>query len=74
MHSCHSQTAMYSLQYEYYKLLQGRERNNKMQLIWCLLSIVYPNTFQTSLCPSSGEQDCTTAYGVRHCNKRRKIV
>jgi len=28
-----------------------------MQLIWCLLSNFYLNTFRASLCPSSGEQD-----------------
>ena len=37
----------------------GEEREtNKMQLIWCLLSNSYLNMFQSSLCPSSGEQEC----------------
>ena len=38
---------------------QGEAREtNKMQLIWCLLSNFYLNMFRSSLCPSSGEQEC----------------
>jgi len=35
-----------------------------MQLIQCLLSNFYPNMFQASLCPSSGEQDCVLLHMV----------
>ena len=37
---------------------------NKMQLIRCLLSNFYLNTFRASLCPSSGEQECALPYMV----------
>jgi len=40
---------------------------NKMQLIWCLLSIVYLNMFRASLCPSSEEQDCVLPNMVLQC-------
>ena len=35
-----------------------------MQLIWCLLSYFYLNTFRASLCPSSGEQECALPHTV----------
>ena len=39
-----------------------KRETNKMQLIWCLLSNFYLNMFRASLCPSSGEQECTLAH------------
>ena len=42
---------------------------NKMLLILCLLSNFYLNMFRASLCPSSGEPDSITGYGVLHCNR-----
>ena len=36
------------------QLLVKREKTNKMQLIWCLLSNFYINTFRASVCPSPG--------------------
>ena len=35
-----------------------------MQLILCLLSNFYLNMFRASLCPSSGEQECTLPHMV----------
>ena len=35
-----------------------------MQLIWCLLWNFYLNMFRASLCPSSGEQECTLPHVV----------
>ena len=37
---------------------------SKMQLIWCLISNFYLNMFRSSLCPSSGEQDCVLPHMV----------
>ena len=42
---------------KYQASLGWREKTNKMQLIWCLLSNFYLDMFWASLCPSSGEQD-----------------
>ena len=41
-----------------------RQRNQQMQLIWCLLSNFYLNMFRASLCPSSGEQECALPHMV----------
>jgi len=53
-----------------------------MQLILCLLSNFYHNTFRASLCPSSGEQDrvlprmvfCTVTRGKKKQYDVRAVV
>ena len=47
-----------------YRESKVERETNKMQLILCLLSVVYLNMFRESLCPSSGEKYCVLPHMV----------